>query len=203
MTAAASGPATDSHAHPALILFGLDEGKKPHASTFTGDLADKALAAAKAMGMASLKLETDEVRAIAEKLPAGKIFDSGKAFVPFVKATVYEAIVKQLPEGVEPPKPRPPTPKAQKPGIPPATYAKLPEGTKIEIATDWSKLAIGSLVLATEGKGEGWFECVVVAIGERDTFWLKWQDWPDLDNIVRHRSLIGLLPPPASGTPTS
>ena len=202
MSGAALGPATDLFAHPALILFGLDEGKKPHASTFTGDLVEKALAAAEAMGMASLKLDNDDVRAIASKLPAGKIFDSGKAFVPFVKASTYEAIVKQLPDGVEPPRPRPPQQKAQKPGVPPQTYAKLPEGTKPEIATDWSTLAVGSLVLASEGKGEGWFECVVVALGENDTFWLKWRDWPDLDNIVRHRSNIGLLPPP-SGTVAS
>lgn len=199
MPQAAARLAPDSATLPALILFGLDEGKKPHASTFTEDLADKAMAAAETMGMAALKLDSDTVRAIAEKLPAGKIFDSGKAFVPFVKASTYDAIVAQLPEGTEPPKPRPPTAKAQKPGVPPATYAKLPDGTTVEPATDWAKLTVGNLVLASEGKGEGWFECVVVALGERDTFWLKWQDWPELDNIVRHRSNIGLLPAPASG----
>jgi len=202
MSGAASGPATDTLAQPALILFGLDEGKKPHATTFTGDLVDRALAAAEEMGMASIRLDTDEVRAIASKLPAGKIFESGKAFVPFVKASTYDAIVKQLPDGVEPPKPRPPKPKAQKPGVPSQTYAKLPEGVTPAIAIDWSTLAVGNLVLASEGKGEGWFECVVVALGENDTFWLKWRDWPDLDNIVRHRSNIGLLPPP-SGTVAS
>ena len=200
MAEAASGPATDTLAHPALILFGLDEGKKPHASTFTGDLVERALIAAEEMGMASIRLDTDEVRAIASKLPAGKIFDSGKAFVPFVKASTYEAIVKHLPDGVEPPKPRPPKPKAQKPGVPPQTHAKLPDGITPVIATDWSTLTVGSLVLASEGKGEGWFECVIVELGENDTFWLKWRDWPEMDNIVRHRSNIGLLPPPSSAT---
>src|SRR5215203_566666 len=76
----------------ALVVFGLDATGKPHASAFDGADADLAEKAAGLMGMHALRPETDEQRQIAAKLPRGRVFASGRAFVPFVRAPLYEAL---------------------------------------------------------------------------------------------------------------
>jgi hypothetical protein len=76
----------------ALIVFGLDDVQKPHASWF--DEADAPLAekAAGLMGMKILRLTTNEQRGLAGKLPKGRVFGSGKCFVPFTNKTLYSQL---------------------------------------------------------------------------------------------------------------
>ncbi|MCJ2128091.1 hypothetical protein [Methylobacterium sp. E-045] len=59
---------------PAVILFGTDEGGKPHASTFARAEVELAERAAGLMGLRVLHITTDEHRAVASQLPAGQIF---------------------------------------------------------------------------------------------------------------------------------
>jgi hypothetical protein len=75
-----------------VVVFGVDEKGKPHASAFGLQEAHLAAQAAKLMGMSLLPVETDECRALAAKLPRGRVFESGRAFVPFVASGVYEAL---------------------------------------------------------------------------------------------------------------
>jgi hypothetical protein len=75
-----------------VVLFGLDGSGKAHASRFSLEDADLARMAAGLMGMQVLPLTTDEQRAAAKGLPQGRVFASGRAFVPFVKAAVYERL---------------------------------------------------------------------------------------------------------------
>src|SRR4051794_39270964 len=79
----------ETHAATALIVFGRDNSGKPHASRFEASEAELAEKAAGLMGMQVLRPETGEQRALAAKLPKGRVFASGGAFVPFVKAAVY------------------------------------------------------------------------------------------------------------------
>src|SRR4051794_11571913 len=73
----------------ALVVFGRDNAGKPHASRFEPSEAELAEKAAGLMGMQVLRPETDEQRALAAKLPKGRVFASGRAFVPFVAAGLY------------------------------------------------------------------------------------------------------------------
>jgi hypothetical protein len=81
---------------PALVVFGLDDTKRPHASAFVARQAELAEKAAGLMGMATLRPATDEQKALAAKLPRGRVFASGRAFVPFVRAGLYESIVAAI-----------------------------------------------------------------------------------------------------------
>lgn len=83
---------------PALIVLGRDEADRPHASAF-GE-ADAALArnAAEIMGMYAIPVETDDLRGLAARLPEGRVFASGKAFVPFVKASLFDELLPHLGE---------------------------------------------------------------------------------------------------------
>ena len=58
----------------------------------------------------------------------------------------------------------------------------------------WADIEVGSLVLATEGPGEGWWESVVLG-AEAELFTLKWRNCPDLSRFVRRRWQLALLHP--------
>ena len=83
---------SQTHDAPAVVVFGLDDKGKPHASAFDVSEAKLAQKAAGLMGMRVLRPKTADQRALAAKLPRGRIFASGRGFVPFVKAGLYEAL---------------------------------------------------------------------------------------------------------------
>ena len=87
----AAKPDTDAAAL-AIVVFGRNGAGKPRAAAFGHSDAQLAEKAAGLMGMRVLRLETDKARELAGKLPRGRVFASGRAFVPFVKAGLYEAL---------------------------------------------------------------------------------------------------------------
>ena len=74
---------------PALVVFGRDEAGKAHAAYFDQSEAALAEKAADFMSLRVLRVRTDEHRALAAQLPHGRVFASGRAFVPFVKAALF------------------------------------------------------------------------------------------------------------------
>jgi hypothetical protein len=188
---------------PTVILCSARGEERPHASWFGIADSEKAVAAAEQMGMHALAVAGDDLKAIAAQLPKGKIFASGKAFVPFVRAALFADLVRQIPKdnkapkkhlrlvadtGDSKPEDKPaPAPRAKTPAPPAPDKPTRPE--------DWSKIKVGSLVLAREAVDEGWFEAIVTGTTSDGAFWLKWQDWPELDAIVRYRSQLALLYP--------
>ena len=136
------------------------------------------------MGMRILSVDGDTLPALASKLPHGKIFASGRAFVPFVKAALFQELSGHLPK---------------RDGDGGASDSEIGEGgpdlPAPSLPEDWSKIATGSLVLASEGPQEGWFEAVVTEARGGDLFALRWRDWPEEPVLVRHREHLGLLHP--------
>jgi hypothetical protein len=187
-------------ASPGLIVFGRDDRSRPHASRFAADEAKAAERAAVLMGMHVLAVSNDEHRTLADGLPLGRVFESGRAFVPFVKADLFDRLMAAA--GL----PNPPQPirAAAKPaGSPPTSKGDQGSSDKPEGAggphkppCDWADIGIGSLVLATTGgPQEGWFEAVVMYTKADDHFELRWRDFPLHANISRHRSDLALLHP--------
>ncbi|MER8661291.1 hypothetical protein NKH34_09130 [Mesorhizobium sp. M1148] len=183
---------------PALIVLGLDDGGKAHASWFGEDETDLAERAAGMMGMAALRASTDELRDLAGKLPHGKVFASGKAFVPFVKATMFERIADHLPSSYKWPvraaKSAAPKPKPGKKASAAPTQPSDPnEG--LTIPEGFDKIVFGSLVLACEDAEQGWFPAHVIQVSADEMFTLKWRDFPDWPVIVRRTHQLALLHP--------
>src|SRR5215217_607888 len=77
---------------PALIVFGTDRTGKPHAVWFTAEEAEAARTAAGLIGYRVLALTTEAQSQVAAQLSRGRLFENGRAFVPFVKAALYEAL---------------------------------------------------------------------------------------------------------------
>jgi hypothetical protein len=179
--------------HPIIVL-GRDDRGKAHASYFPATDAHLASKAAGLMGMLALQADNDRVRAFLPKLPKGKLFDSGKAFVPFVKQDLYKQIASHLSEGdreraeqirVAPTDSVAPSPNHDQ--SQPAKPSPLPE--------DFSKLKVGSLVLATEGPLEGWYEATITEIKPNETVRLKWRDYLDMPSFGRRVDQLALLHP--------
>src|SRR4051812_13706104 len=184
----------------AVVVFGRDEAGKPHAAWFDQGEASLAEKAADLMGLRVLRVRTDEHRALAAQLPHGRVFASGRAFVPFVKASLFIALqaaaqaaadtnsAKLVASADDSSEAKRLTVEPKSPAGP--VNRKAPCG--------WADVDVGSLVLATEGPGDGWWECLVLE-AEAELFTLKWRDWPDLPRFVRRRWEFALLHPAGRG----
>jgi len=175
------------------ILVGLDDQGKPHASWFGEEDGDAAAVAADLMDMAIIDIANEELEAIAAKLPRGKLFESGKAFVPFVKRTVYDQLAKYFDEEFM-------ASTAARVEAAQATaaegYAKASKGeVPPRQPEDWSKLMVGDLVLATDNPEEGWFAAQVIEVAADEQLRLRWRDYADLPDFTRGITDIALLHP--------
>ncbi len=193
MTHAADTSSTTSPAVPAVLIFGVDGSAKPHASRFGAPDADLARKAAGLMGFRVLDLQGDDALLdLAGKVPAGRIFASGSAFTPFIARPLFERLCAA--GGVTPAELADERAKlaAAKPTVPAAT-SPAPD-----LPADWDSVKVGSLVLATEGDGEGWYEATVTAPADAGgVFVLQWRDY-DHGPFTRHRDQLALLPPLAA-----
>src|SRR5437764_394242 len=77
---------------PLLVVLGLDIDGKPHASRFAERNAPSVRRAAELMGFHVIQVspENAELHALAGGLPLGKIFATGRAFVPFVARGAFD-----------------------------------------------------------------------------------------------------------------
>src|SRR5258708_38894913 len=75
---------------------------KPHASRFADHDAPVVARAAELMGFHVVRVPADQVElhGIAERLPLGKIFASGRAFAPFVARSAFDRLAALVEGGV-------------------------------------------------------------------------------------------------------
>ena len=164
---------------PAVVVFGKDEAGKPHASWFAAADAAMAERAAGLMGMRVLPVTTDKARAAALEAASGRIFASGKAFSPFCKMPLYEAL-SAFEGSFAPP--------------PPVEREPEPVITVRTVPTTWADIAVGSAVLASSGPDEGWWPSVVVEDRGEGLFVVRWQDYDDEPSFVRRADDLALMP---------
>ncbi|MDW9408556.1 hypothetical protein GOB18_07915 [Sinorhizobium meliloti] len=182
-------------AEASVILVGLDDQGKPHASWFAEDDGDAAAVAADLMDMALIYVSNAALAAIAKSLPRGKLFGSGKAFVPFVKRTTYDQLATYLDDDYLTTTAARVKAAAAAASAAAGDYAKASKGeVPARQPEDWSKLLVGDLVLARETAEEGWFEAIVIEATD-DRFRLRWRDWPELPSFTRALTDIALLHP--------
>lgn len=193
-----------------LIVFGLDDNQRPHASSFLRSEAQLAIKAAAMMGMRVMPVSTEVELAIAAKLPRGKIFGSGKAFTPFVKAGLFDEIIAAARLAPEPSTTMLDDDDLQagasdKPAIEPAPKAKKAAKAKTDLAprvvatpaqpADWEAIEVGCVVLATAPPQHlTWYECEVIAV-DGDELTLQFLDWPEEPTFVRAVADVGLMHP--------
>ncbi|GAB5464173.1 hypothetical protein [Hoeflea alexandrii] len=180
---------------PAVAVVFRNAKETPRGSWFPSESFEAVIAGAAEMGMHAIKAATPEIIALALKLPKGRVFDSGKLFAPLIQTKVYDQLLSHLPEHGIAAKPRLVMSASSGVDGDGGADAKgadesVPEGTR---PTDWSKITVGSLVLAEEARMEGWFEAIVLEVRPKDVFILKFRDYPDDPIITRHVSRLALM----------
>jgi hypothetical protein len=174
--ASPKAPAAPAKEPAALIVMGYDEHHKPCAARFTGADPDLVAKAAKLMDLEVREATSEDLAAVAKKLPVGRLYGNGRGFVPNIRQELYSEIVVALSEDVAPPEPE---------AMPVASG--LPR--------TWDEIEAGHLVIAQETLALGWWEAIVIGRND-DMFSLRFRDYPKIPKFVRHRSAVALMSPP-------
>lgn len=196
----------------ALIVFGRDDKGKAHASRFGTDSRPAAMKAAYRMGFVALAVSKDAMRNIAEGLPEGRVFESGKAFVPFVKegtCLALEGHAKQFPRDVlELSANQIAEIEAEVIAAKEAEKANVKQEhddndtpVKSDPPAGWVDVEVGTIVLAVDDPDDGWWEAKVThahksGIGTNTItmLTLEWVAYPDEPSFVRRANEVAYFP---------
>jgi hypothetical protein len=158
------------------MVLGYDQDQKPRAARFLATDANLVTKAAASMDLRVYEASTEELAAVAKKLPVGRLYANGKGFVPNVKQSLYSQVVVAL--AVEPQ----------------AALGKDQDDLPVAsgLPRSWDDIAPGHLVIAQEALEYGWFEAIVL---ERngDMLKLRFRDYPKLPKFARHRAAVALI----------
>ena len=191
----------------AVILFGLDDRKKPIAAFFPSRLCDLAIKAGRQLKLNIMKVTRDDVAELAKRLPNGRINATGKSLVPSVKQPLYDQILKMADtDGGSSATGASSSSEASSssgsPKIPLNESGKdgNPAGSE-GLPSSWKDIAAGHLVLVQESRTQGWAEAIVV---ERrgETLSVKWQDYRHPPFLVHVDAFALLNPSPSFKTTT-
>jgi hypothetical protein len=185
-----------------LFVYGLDEAGKPKGARFPLSEADKVTPVVAAMKLHSCQAPSEDVAAIGMKLPVGRIYARGKAFIPNIKRDLYDKLSAAIAPGTEAngrsqadggaPDQRPLADgKDRAPREPGA--AQLPPLAS-GLPQSWESIAVGNMILANAGPGEGWWECLVLA-RDSEIMTLRYRDYPKVPKFERHISTVALINP--------
>jgi hypothetical protein len=155
-----------------MVVYGLDQNKKPRAAKFAEHEFELARKAAELMKLNVFEGEVTKPRQVVKKLSPGRIFASGEGFVPNIPRNQYDKLVSLLGTAES---------KAPEP-LPPAS-----------LPSSCGSIKVGDLVLGqADSAADGWWEAIVESV-EDDMLRLQARDFPDAPRVVRHRSAVALL----------
>jgi hypothetical protein len=162
-----------------IYVFGAHDGGKPRGARFSLQDVDKIMEAVRELKLAMGEDHSPRMAELGMKLPLGRIYARGKAFIPFIRKELFEQL-RDAQFG-------PPSAPAGK-EIPQSdiAYADSP--------TSWKEITLGNEVIAHATHIEGWWEATVVA-RDGDTITLKWTDYPEEGQVRRHITSIALRHP--------
>src|SRR4051812_34528312 len=143
-----------------LFVLGLDAGK-PRGARFA-ECTDVAVIAAAKMGLSLVHPASAAFSELAQKLPKGRVYASGKTFVPNIRRDLYDKLVAvtQMPDdGSQVVKPeQSSTDRADKSAEQVACISPMIPG----LPRSWESVGVGHMVLIHESAEDGWWEAVVI-----------------------------------------
>jgi len=194
----------DKNAPPTAqpFVYGQDAAGKPIGARFPATELARISPIATAMNLKLYEGDTEESVAIG-MLPVGRLHANGKAFIPNIKRDLYDRIqaevaTSQKEAGVLRAAQVKGSPGAPESGIGTATaptdvsaiLPPLPSG----LPQNWESIAVGNMVLADEGPGEGFWQAIVIA-RDNEILTLRYRDYPKVPKFERHISTIALINP--------
>lgn len=185
----------DSASADQLFVLGLDDAGKPRGARFKDHL-DRTVSIALDMKLTCIHPASTAFAELGMRLPQGRIYASGKAFVPNIRRDLYDklnAILAQSGDGSS-------IHRLENPPNQPATSDPAPDNVPCVSPTigglprSWESVGVGHMVLIHESPEDGWWEAVVVA-REDQVLTLRFRDYPKQPTIVRHLSAVALVNP--------
>ena len=175
-----------------LFVLGLDAGK-PRGARFA-ECTDVAVLAAAKMGLSLVHPASTGFAELAQKLPKGRVYASGKAFVPNIRRELYDkliAVTETPGDGSQVVKPEQSfVDRTDVGGQQVACISPMIPG----LPRSWESVGVGHMVLSHESPADGWWESVVEH-RDGDILTLRFRDYPKLPTFVRHVSTIALVNP--------
>jgi hypothetical protein len=163
-----------------FFVFGLDAEGKPRGARFT-EFNERALSFALSLGLIGVHPASAKFVELGMKLPPGRIYSSGKGFIPNVRRDLVKGLTAVLASAGDE------SQKHQQSGTAPPVAAGLPRS--------WDQIAVGQLVLATgDEPQDGFWECIVEG-REDQVLTLRLRDYPEQGTYVRHLAQVALLHP--------
>ena len=179
-TPKAKADTKQSAASAPLIVLGYDENHKPRAARFPATDVELVAKAAQLMDLKVYQAASEDLAALAKKLPEGRLYGNGRGFVPNVRQSLYSEIIVTL--AVEPQ----------------AAVAKTTTSCRSRPAYPGPGTRSHLVISSSRRKTleYGWWEAIVLG-RTGDMFTLRFRDYPKLPKFVRHRTAIALMSPPA------
>jgi hypothetical protein len=184
-----------------LFVYGLDEAGKPKGARFPASETEKVLPVATAMKLQSSQACSEEVANLGMKLPVGRIYARGKAFIPNIKRDLYDKLLAAIGSsqvGRDHPQVEGTVASSATPGdsvahAPTEAGAILPPLAS-GLPQNWESIAAGNMILAHESPGEGWWEAIVISRDDA-ILTLRYRDYPKAPKFERHVSTVALINP--------
>jgi hypothetical protein len=198
-----SGKLNDTH-NAQLFVYGLDEAGKPKGARFPATEKETVFPVVTAMKLEYCQPCSEEVARMGMKLPVGRIYARGKAFIPNIKRDLYDKLLAAIASCKQEQDPaqteRTAAAAAAREGGTGLAQATAEVGAAIlpplasGLPQNWESIAVGNMVLADEGPGEGYWQAIVIS-RDGDIVTLRYRDYPKAPKFERHISTIGLINP--------
>lgn len=162
-----------------LYVFGESDGGKPRGARFPAAQSAQIGGAVSELKLAMCTDTSPRLTELGMKLPLGRVYARGKAFIPFIK----KELLDQLRDAQYGPTSAPAGQEIAKEDV------TLPDGPMT-----WDEVKTGDLVIAHQNHLEGWWEAQVIE-REDDILTITWADYPDEGQVRRHITSIALRHP--------
>jgi hypothetical protein len=181
MTKSTKGNGNGDKSSSALFVLGYDDNQKPRGARFVDANASLVGKAAELMDLNVYEAANGELADLAKKLPVGRLYSTGKGFVPNIRQALYSEIVAALA------------------GAPSAARSKDEDLPTVAsgLPKTWNDIGPGHLVIAQESHDNGWWEAICIK-RDGDMLSLRFRDYPKLPKFSRHKSAVALICPEPS-----
>jgi hypothetical protein len=178
-----------------LFVVGLDNKGKPRGARFA-ETNDLTISAALDLMLTAVIAPSPAFAELGMKLPQGRLYASGKAFIPNIKRSLHDELFAILSRpGDTSQAHKLAHPPGQTPADPPATSSvSCVSPTTSGLPRSWETIGVGHMVLSHESPLDGWWESIVEH-RDGDILTLRFRDYPKQPTFIRHVLTVALVNP--------